>query len=348
MSLRQKKTRREPGSSVLVTGGTGFIGANVVRVLLEQGEKVRCVVRDSSPGICLAGLPVERLRLDLLADQEVLRRTLRNISVIYHLAGSFDPRPEGPAAMRRVHVDATRNLGEAALASGVSRMVVCSSSITLGWGPAHAPGTELTPVADPDACFGVGTSLRAYHDTKLASEELARELTGRGLDTVVVNPDFVVGPWDLKPTSGALILAMAKRWIPLWPRGGKSFVDADDCARAIVAAMARGAPGERYLLANHHRTYEQFMKEVAEVVGCRAPVAPVPDAAQRLLERVGGALQRRLPGRVPGLDPQVLAQMSQVRFRDGARARAELHPTVTPLHTSIERCHRWFRDHDYL
>jgi dihydroflavonol-4-reductase len=314
---------------VLVTGGTGFVGANVVRRLLAHGHAVRCVLRSTSKDLTLQGLDIERVTAEL-TDPEQLRRAMDGCEVVQHVAGVYDPGPGGEDAMRRIHVDATRAMLEAARAAGVRRVVVCSSSITVGWGPITAPGDEETPL-DPDV-YGRTGPLRAYHDTKAESERLARE--ARGVEAVVVNPDYVIGPWDVKPTSGALIVMMANRWIPVFPRGGKCFVDAEDCAEAHVAAMTRGTHGRRYLLGAHNRSYQDFMRLVATVVGCRPPVAPLP---RRVTTLVRGFPQARL-----------LLAMQEERYRSGRRAVEELGMPVRPLEDSIEAAYRWFVDHGYV
>lgn len=329
---------------VLVTGGTGFIGANVVRHLLARGDEVRCVVRSSSPNLCLDGLDVARVQVDL-TDGEGLRRALDGVEGVYHLAGVFDPSPQGRALMEAVHVDATRGLCDAALAAGVRRLVLCSSSVTVGFGSLSRPGDEDTPFEDLDAVYGVDGPLRWYYDTKLRSEQLARSYVGRGLETVIVNPDYIIGAWDIKPTSGALIVTMCKRWLPVYPRGGKCFQDADDCAEGHLLAMQRGTPGRRYLLGNENLSYRELMGMVAEVAGVRAPALPMPRALSEVAGLVGALGSRLDAHRFAGLDRYVLRSMAQVRYRSGRRAADELGVPRTPVREAIEKAVRWFRDH---
>ena len=334
-------------NKVLVTGGTGFVGANVVRHLLERGDDVLCAVRSSSPSLCLEGLDVERVSLDLM-DVESLTKGLKGVTGVYHCAGTFDPGPGGEAKMKAIHVDATRALCEASLLAGVKRLVLCSSSVTVGFGSKERPGDERTPIQNIDGVYGKTGPLRSYHDTKAASEELVGTYVARGLETVVVNPDYVIGAWDIKPTSGAMILQMKKRRIPLHPIGGKCFVDADDCAAAHLGAMDHGIPGERYLLGNDNLSYREFMALIAEAVGRKPPRTPLPSSVTWGLGQAGRLLTRVRPHAAAGLDPWVLHSMSQERYRSGAKARDQLGMPHTPLAESIRKAIEWFESHGYL
>jgi nucleoside-diphosphate-sugar epimerase len=202
---------------VLVTGGSGFLGANVVRKLLERGDSVRALVRGTSPGLALDGLAIERVVCGL-DDRRGLGEACRGMDAVLHVAGLYDPGPGGEDAMYAVHVTGTKNLLEAAGEARVPRAVVCSSSITVGFGPRDRPGDEETAL-NPNV-YGARGPLRTYYETKLASEALARKASEDGLPTSIVNPDYVLGAWDLKPTSGASIVWIAKAPIPVHPRGG--------------------------------------------------------------------------------------------------------------------------------
>lgn len=330
---------------VLVTGGTGFIGANVVRHLLARGDEVRCAVRSSSPGLCLEGLPVQLVNAPL-TDAEALRRALDGVECVYHLAGVFDPSPAGGALMEEVHVRATQALCEASVAAGVRRLLLCSSSVTVGFGPRERPGDEDSPLGDLDRLYGREGPLRAYLDTKLRAEEFVREV--RGLETVIVNPDYIIGAWDIKPTSGALILTLCRGFVPVYPRGGKCFQDADDCARGHLLAMDRGVPGRRYLLGNENLSYREFMGLAAEVAGRRPPLLPMPAALGELAGLVGAVGSRYDAHRFAGLNRYVLRSMSQDRYRSGRRAVEELGVPQTPMRQAVEKAVRWFKEHRYF
>lgn len=330
---------------VLVTGGTGFIGANVVRHLLARGDEVVCLVRE--PRKALEGLDVTLAKVPLVetpAGIDDLARAMDGCEGVYHVAGIFDPSPGGGDRMRQVHVYGTRALLRAMEKAGARRMVLCSSSITVGFGGLDAPGDEDSPL-DPDAIYGRSGALRDYHDTKLQSEQIA--LGWSGLEVVGVNPDFILGAWDVKPTSGQLVLTMARRFVPVYPRGGKCFQDADDCAQGHLLAMDRGTPGRRYLLGNENLSYRAFMDIVAEVVGQRRPLLPLPGVVTAVAGAVGARLQRLDAHRFAGLDPNVLRSMQQPRYRTARRSFEELGVPRTPIREAVRKAWTWFQAHGY-
>ena len=330
---------------VLVTGGTGFIGANVVRHLLARGDEVVCLIR--KPRKALEGLDVTLAQVPLVetrAGIDALAQAMDGCEGVYHVAGIFDPSPGGTDRMRQVHIYGTRALLRAMEKAGARRMVLCSSSITVGFGSRESPGDEDTPL-DAGAIYGRGGALRAYHDTKLQSEQLA--LGWSGLEVVGVNPDFILGAWDVKPTSGQLVLTMAQRFVPVYPQGGKCFQDADDCAAGHLLAMDHGTPGRRYLLGNENLSYREFMGLVADVVGQRAPVIPLPAVATSLAGAVGARLQRIDAHRFAGLDPNVLRSMQQPRYRTAQRSFDELGVPRTPIRDAVQKAWDWFQAHGY-
>jgi len=344
MTVQGETTQVVP-ERVLVTGATGFIGANLVRHLLARGQKVRCIIRKPNP--LLEGLDLDLVKVpleDTPDGVDALARVADGCQGIYHVAGIFDPSPGGVARMRQVHVYGTRALLKAADKAGVERMLVCSSSITVGYGSKSSPGDEETPI-NPDDLYGTAGALRGYYDTKLQSEQMS--LNWPGVPVVVVNPDFIIGARDVKPTSGQLIVSMAKGWMPMYPRGGKCFQDADDCAIGHILALEKGRPGRRYLLGNENLSYREFMDLIAGVVGGRKPVMAIPDFAVWCGGKVGQWGSRFDAHKFAGLDPHVLRSMQLPRYRTGARARDELGVPQTPMIEAVKKAHDWFKENQY-
>lgn len=326
-------------SRYLVSGATGFVGANLVRHLLAAKHTVVCIVR--KPNLCVENLPVELVSAPL-TDGASMAKAMAGCDGVFHVAGIFDPAPGGEAAMYALHVDATRVLLAAAKEVGVRRFVTCSSSITVGFGSRDQPGDEDTPI-NPDEIYGTAGALRAYYESKLASERITAEAGG-----IVVCPDYVLGAWDVKPTSGQLLLTLAKNVVPAYPTGGKCFIDADDCAIGHILALERGQPGRRYLLGNWNLSYREFMALGAEAAGKRPPFLPVPRLAMRAGGRLGSLLQRYDAHRFAGLERHVLLAMMQERYRTGQRSWDELGVPRTPMRETVEKTLNWFREHGYL
>lgn len=326
-----------------VTGATGFLGANLVRHLLEENHEVLALIRKPNALIADLDIETEAVPIDGSA-QEALEATLRGCDGVFHLAGIFDPSPGGEARMAAVHVDATAALCSAAAAAGVPRLVFCSSSITVGFGTRAQPGDEETPL-DAGAAYGERGALRAYHDTKLEAEELVANRSD--IEGVIVNPDFIIGPWDVKPTSGQLLLSMARGRMPVYPRGGKCFQNASDCARGHLLAMESGQPGRRYLLGSHNLSYLEFMSKVAEVVGCRTPRLPLPEWVTTSAGLVGRVGSRFDAHRFAGLNGHVLRAMQSERYRTDRRACAELGLRPTPIEDGIAEAYAWFKSRGY-
>jgi len=329
----------------VLTGATGFIGANLLRRLREAGHEVHCIIR--KPNLCVEGLGASLHSIPLTenaADVEKLARVMDGCDGVFHMAGIFDPSPDGEDRMLNLHVFGTRALLRAAEKAKVRRFITCSSSITVCFGSKENPGTEESWF-DPTPVYGKSGPLRGYYNSKLQAEDLT--LGWHGLETLVLNPDYIIGPWDVKPTSGQMIVAMAKRSIPFYPLGGKCFLGAKDCADAFIAAMNRGRSGQRYLIGYHNLSYREFMSKVAEVVGKRAPSLPLPNAAVGLLGKVGEWGSQIDAHRFAGLNKQVLRSMQQDRYRSGEKMCTELQITPKPIEHSIEAAYRWFVEQGY-
>lgn len=327
---------------VLVTGATGFIGANLVRLLLERGFEVRILRRATSSNRALEGLKVERVTGEL-ADMETMSTAVRDCRRVFHLAGAYETGPDAYERMYQCHVTGTRVLCQAALQHGVERIVICSSSVTLPFGPRSSPASEDDP--DPFAATGIPyrAELRAYYEAKRSQENVARGFVAQGLDVVLVHPDFVLGPWDVKPSSGKIILQVARApWIPFYPPGGKSFISSRDCAMGHLLAMEKGRTGVSYLLGDHNLTFQEALTTIAQVAGRPPPRWPLPTLALK----AAGRAERWAGQYIPAIT-QTSAYLESLfleRYRSPARARRELGLGSTPFETIVEDAYRWFRD----
>src|SRR5262245_14868162 len=224
----------------LVTGGTGFVGANVVRELLSAGATVRVLARPASDRRALAGLDVEIAEGDLL-DRASLRRAVAGVREVYHVAADYRLWAPDPRAIYRANVDGTRAVLEVAADAGVHRIVHTSSVGALGIPKDGTPGTEDTPV-------GLADMLGDYKRSKFLAEQVASELASQGVPVVIVNPSAPVGPWDVKPTpTGQMVVDFMRGKMFATMDTGLNLVHVRDVARGHVLAAERGRVGEKYI-----------------------------------------------------------------------------------------------------
>lgn len=273
-------------TAVLVTGATGFLGEHLCRVLVEQGHVVRGLARSRSAVLAeLAGSPgrdegsrsdghhgprLTFLRGDVLDGPE-LDRGLDGVSAVFHLAGAVSRDPDDAQRMMRLHVDGTRRVLERMAAAGVKRMILASTSGTIGVSKEEAILDESAPYAE-DIVAGW-----PYYASKIYQERLAFEHGAKlGIEVVAVNPSLLLGPGDRRLSSTGDVRKFIKKQIPVLPDGGINFVDARDAALATAAALDKGRAGERYLLGGPNWTMKEFFGRLGRVANVAPPRLKLP------------------------------------------------------------------------
>lgn len=320
----------------LVTGSTGLLGNNVVRQLLEQGERVRVLVREHHDPRPLSGLDVE-VAVGDVRDADSVRQACRDVDVVIHSAGWVHIGWRGSEAARAINVQGTRNVAEAARAAE-ARLVHVSSVDTIGLRDRDTPSDEDAPPGGKLPC--------PYVVTKTDAERIVLDMVKEGLEAVIVNPGFMFGPWDWKPSSGRMLLSVAMIWTPIAPHGGCSVCDARDVARGILAAALRGAVGRKYILAGLNISYFRLWKLISRITQ-GSPIWLSAGPLIRFLGGWGGDVWTKLRGVEPDLNSASVKMSSLFHFYDSGRAVAELGYTNRALEDTIQDTWDWFRAHDY-
>jgi dihydroflavonol-4-reductase len=324
----------------LVTGGTGFVGANVVRELLRADATVRVLVRPSSDRRAVAGLPVELVEGDL-TDRRSLERAIAGVTTVYHVAADYRLWARDPRELYRANVDGTRAVLETAGAAGVRRIVYTSTVGALGIPKDGSPGTEDTPVALPDM---VGP----YKASKFVAEQVAMDLARTGLPVVVVNPSAPIGPWDVKPTpTGQMVVDFLAGRMFATLDTGLNLVHVRDVARGHLLAAERGRLGEKYILGHQNLSLAEIGRLLAEITGRRPPWLRVPyalawcsAACMEAVARVSGA---------PPKVPLTAVRMAKKRmYFSPAKAVRELGLPQTDVREALQDAARWFAAHGYV
>jgi dihydroflavonol-4-reductase len=320
----------------LVTGGTGFVGANVVRELLAEGATVRVLARPGGDRRALAGLAVEVVEGDLL-DRASLRRAVRGVETVFHVAADYRLWVPDPQALFRTNVDGTRAVLEEAASASVRRIVYTSTVGALGIPHDGTPGTEETPVS-------LGDMVGPYKASKFLAEQAALEMARAGAPVVIVNPSAPVGPWDVKPTpTGQMIVDFMRGKMFASIDTGLNLVHVRDVARGHVLAARRGRIGEKYILGHANLSLREIFRLLAGLTGLRPPRLTIPYAVAWL-----GAACMEGAARLTGGAPQVpLTAVRMARKRmyfSSAKAVRELGLPQTDVGVALREAVAWFRE----
>jgi dihydroflavonol-4-reductase len=323
-----------------VTGGTGFIGASLVRELIKDGHEVRALVRPGANRKNIEGLPLEIWEGDLLAPGS-LADGIAGCDLVFHTAADYRLWTRDPAAMYAANVEGTRAILEAALRADVHRVVYTSSVGTIGNRGDGTPGNETTPVTFADM---VGD----YKKSKFLAERVAEEFLPRGLPLVIVNPSTPVGVLDIKPTpTGKIIVDLLNRAMPAYLDTGLNLIDVEDCARGHLLAAEKGRIGEKYILGNRDLTLREIFTLLEKISGVPAPKIRLPYTPILLAAYINDALSR-LTGREPLIPLNGVLMSKKFMFFDSSKAIRELGLPQTPVIEALTKAVAWFRANGYV
>jgi len=324
---------------ILVTGATGFVGANLVRALRADGSRVRVLVRPTSSMTALADCRMDVVRGDVL-DASSLRHAVAGCRLVFHVAGDYRLWCRDSRELYQTNVDGTRHVLEACARAGTERVVYTSSVGTLGLPSDGGPGRETTPVT-------VRNMVGPYKRSKFLAERVAEDYAARGLPIVIVNPSNPIGPWEIKPTpTGQMIVDFLKGRMFGTLDTGLNLVHVADVARGHILAARQGRVGEKYILGNRNCSLTEIFQMLADITGLPAPRVRVPYpliwAAAVVSE--GHARLTRRPPRVPLTG----VRMARKRMYFSAdKAVRELGLPQTPVEQALRDAVEWFVAHGY-
>jgi dihydroflavonol-4-reductase len=328
-----------PGDVVLTTGASGFVGSAVARALAARGFKVRALVRPSSPRGNFDGFECELVEGDL-RDPASLVKAANGARYLFHVAADYRLWAPDPEEIVRNNLAGTRGIMEAALATGVERVVYTSSVATLSL--KHGPSDETKPLT-PEAAIG------AYKRSKVVAErEVERLVTERGLPAVIVNPSTPIGPRDIKPTpTGRIIVEAATGKVPAFVETGLNLAHVDDVAAGHLLAFDKGRIGERYVLGGQDVELREMLAVIAGLVGRKAPTLALPRGPLFPLAYAAEGMAR-LTGKEPFLTADALRMSRYKMFFSSAKAERELGYSARPYAEALSDAIAWFRQAGYL
>jgi dihydroflavonol-4-reductase len=327
---------------ILVTGASGFVGAAVVRHLLQSGQQVRALLRPTSSRVNLAELQRLEIAEGDLRDPASLARALTGIRFVFHVAADYRLWARDPQQIVRTNVEGTRALMGAALGAGVERIVYTSSVATLKSRPDGEPSDETFRLA-PQSAVG------AYKYSKVLAERLVEAMVAeQNLPAVIVNPSTPIGPGDVRPTpTGRIIVEAAAGRMPAYVDTGLNLVHVADVAAGHLAALQKGRIGERYILGGQDVLLGDMLREIARQAGRAPPRLRLP---RRLIFPIayGAEVIANVTGREPFVTTTGLRLAKDRMFFTSAKAERELGYRARPYGEAIVEAIAWFRQHGYL
>jgi len=323
---------------ILVTGGTGLLGNNLVRQLAEAGYEVAAWVRSDPPPQVFADVAVNLVRGDLF-DRPAIDQVVKHHDVVIHSAGLIHLGWHRLDESMRVNCDATANLAEACLRHA-KKLIHVGSVNTLAVGTRTGPANEETPWDQAG-----GQVPCSYVQSKRAGVAEVLSRVEQGLRAAIIHPGFMLGPWDWKPSSGRMMLELGRGWKPISPTGGCSICDARDVARGTIAAIERGGEdGRQYILAGENWTYKQLWTEMAKRMGRRPPLIKA-GPLQLQIGALAGDLWTRFSGREGDLNSAAVRMSRMFHWYDSNRAASELGYQCRSAAESLDDAADWLRRH---
>ena len=323
-----------------VTGGTGFVGANLVRLLLKEGYQVRALVRRDSRLDNLQGLEVELAQGDLTDPS--LASQIKGCKVLFHVAAHYSLWQTDRDRLYQVNVLGTRNVLAAARQAGIERTVYTSSVAAIGIGAHNQPVNE-THQSPVEALVG------HYKKSKYWAEQEAVKACQAGQDIVIVNPSTPIGAWDIKPTPTGedLILRMLRQTMPAYVKTGLNFIHVEDVAQGHLLALQKGKTGDRYILGHQNLTLKQLLDQISQITGLPAPTRSIPTWIPLSVAWVDERILAPL-GKTPTIPIDGVRMSQHPMYYDAAKAVRELGLPQTPIHTALKDAVDWFISKGYV
>ncbi|MDX2360192.1 MAG: NAD-dependent epimerase/dehydratase family protein [Crocinitomicaceae bacterium] len=325
---------------VLVTGPDGVLGSNLVRELLSREYEVSVMLLEGAKSPTLDGLNITRFYGNIL-NPDTLSEPFKDKDVIIHCAANTSVYPSRNEFVNRVNIEGSQNVIDKVLEYNIKQLIYVGTANSFGYGSMDAPGIEGNPYASEH--YGLD-----YMDSKQKTQELVlKSVKEDGLPAIVVNPTFMIGPYDSTPSSGAMIMAVHNGKVVACPPGGKNFIAVKDAAIGIANAITMGEIGECYIIGNVNMTYKEAFVMIATTIGAKPPKMKFGS----FMVKFYGSMSSFFAS-VFRYTPTLTRQMADVscdeHYYSPEKARRELALPQTPIEDAVKECYKWFGENGLL
>lgn len=321
-----------------VTGGTGFLGANLIEQLLGDGWQVTAMHRPGSD-TSLIDKPGVQLVQASLDDCDSLRAAMpADVDAVFHVAANTSMWRGGRVQQWRDNVEGSANIAQVAREKNAGRLIVTSSISAYGYHTGKID--EQSPQLADDPGFG-------YLYTKKRAELAVRAEIERGLDAVFLNPCAIVGKYDTSSWAQTFFM-IEKNQLPGVPPGSGSFCHVGAVARAHIDAFHRGRCGENYILAGCDASFLEFFGNIARLLGKPVPKSTTPAFVLRTVGRLAD-IWSRVSGREPVITPEKAALITRRVVASSDKAERELgYQPAADLGEMLCECRDWLIERKLL
>lgn len=324
--------------TAFVTGGTGFIGTNLIKLLISRKWDVAALYRNGSDRSPLQKLPVNWVK-GSVTDIETLKTSIpTHTDVVFHLAGDTNMWAKHNDRQAAVNVQGTKNMVQVAAGQACSTFIHTSS--IAAWGNVSGHISEQSTQKG-------NVSWINYERTKWAGERKALEAVEHGMNVIILNPANVIGPHDVK-NWGRLFLALKKNELPYIANGCVSIAHVNEVAKAHLAAVANGISGERYILAGQNCLFSDFVNTITEVAGFDYKPAVIPSSVFRGYARLS-SIWASLSNTEPKVTPELAKLMTRKDVSySSKKATNKLGYAIPPMQQSVQDCYQWLKNEGLL
>ena len=329
--------------TAFVTGATGLLGNNLVRALIEQGWRVRALVRSEEKGRRQFGDIADiELVIGDMCNVPAFAKRLTGCDVLFHTAAYFRDNYKGGShweELKAINIEGTGHLLEQAYRADVRHFVHTSSIAVLN----GEPGALLD-----ETCLRSTDNADAYYRSKILADQVALDFLQchPDMNGSLVLPGWMWGPGDLGPTSsGQLASEVLRGKLPGLVPGSFSIVDARDVAQALILAAERGKRGARYLAAGRHMTMRELVPLLGNIAGVKTPSRVLPLPLLYLLATLQEAYAR-ISGKPVLLSLATVRLMVREANRshfNPAKSERELGLVFRPLEQTLQATLDWMR-----
>ncbi|PEN13595.1 dihydroflavonol 4-reductase [Longibacter salinarum] len=314
----------------LVTGATGLVGSELVHQLLANGQEVR-IFRRSSSDLSILGDAADEVEHAMgdIRDARSLLDAMQDVTHVYHAAAQISFGPGQQKTLHEVNVYGTGNVVNAALRSGVQRLVHTSSMAAFGRPAGPMVINESTSWDDEE-------DRSAYARSKYESELEVHRGIAEGLDAVIVNPSLIFGVGREGHGTRRIIDAVRSGWARAVPPGGSNVVDVQDVVQGMRNAMARGEKGRRYFLGSQNLSWHEIVGTLAEAFGQPPPSRTIPPSLMSVAA-VASEVVSFVTRTRPMLTREHVQTSTATHEYENRRARTELGCSFQPFEVTARR-----------